>query len=149
MKRLKLFLFNTIILTLTSLFMSSINMFFSVYVANKLGSEGARNIWAYNVYICFWNNFCQFWNKPCCNKNYLWRAWWKWSEFGIKIAMKKCIIYSLCFGSIACLIFILSASYSSSVLLHGKVTNMPIYIMAISLPFTSLTTSLSRLFYWS
>lgn len=41
MSRLRLFLFNTIILTLTSLFMSAINMFFSIYVANKLGSEGA------------------------------------------------------------------------------------------------------------
>ena len=43
MNRLKRFLLNTVILTLTSLFMSSVNMFFSVYVANKLGSEGARN----------------------------------------------------------------------------------------------------------
>ena len=67
----------------------------------------------------------------------------------IKSAMKKCILYSLCFGSLACLIFIFSASYSSSVLLHGKVTKIPIYIMAISLPFTSLTTSLSRIFYGS
>ena len=41
MNRLKIFLFNTMILTFTSLFMSLINMFFSVYVANKLGSEGA------------------------------------------------------------------------------------------------------------
>lgn len=43
MSRLKLFLFNTMILTLTSLFMSCVNIFFSVYVANKLGSEGSRN----------------------------------------------------------------------------------------------------------
>ncbi len=41
MKRLKLFIFNTIILTLTSLFMSFVNMFFSVYVAKTLGSEGS------------------------------------------------------------------------------------------------------------
>lgn len=41
MSRLRRFFFNTIILTLTSLFMSAVNMFFSVYVANKLGSEGA------------------------------------------------------------------------------------------------------------
>ncbi len=41
MSRLKRFLFNTIILTLTSLLMSAIGMFFNIYVANKLGSEGA------------------------------------------------------------------------------------------------------------
>ena len=60
--------------------------------------------------------------------------------------MKKCIIYSLCFGIIACIILIISAPYCSSFLLHGKVTNMPIYIMALSLPFTSLVTSLSGYF---
>lgn len=147
MKRLKLFLFNTIILTLTSLFMSLINIFFSVYVAKVLGSEGARNFRTTYVHFYIWNNVCKFWDKPCRHKNYFWRNRWQWSESGIKTAMRKCIIYSLCFGSIACIFFIAFAPYCSSVLLHGKVTNIPIYIMAISLPFTSLVTSLSRLFY--
>jgi hypothetical protein len=44
MNRLKLFLFNTVILTIVSLFMGLINIFFDIYVANKLGSEGARHI---------------------------------------------------------------------------------------------------------
>ncbi len=66
--------------------------------------------------------------------------------YGIKIAMRKCIIYSLCFGIIACILLILGAPYCSSTLLHGKVTNMPIYVMAISLPFSSLTSSLTGYF---
>lgn len=41
MKRLKLFIFNTLILSLTSIFMSLINISFSIYIANVLGSEGA------------------------------------------------------------------------------------------------------------
>ena len=41
MSRLKLFLLNTIILTLTSIFISSVSMLFNIYIANKLGSEGA------------------------------------------------------------------------------------------------------------
>lgn len=41
MNRFKLFLYNTVILTLTSILIKSIDMFFSVYVANKIGSEGA------------------------------------------------------------------------------------------------------------
>ncbi len=60
--------------------------------------------------------------------------------------MKKCILYSLCFGIIACIILIIFAPYCSSIFLHGKVTNTPIYIMALSLPFTSLVTSLSGYF---
>lgn len=65
---------------------------------------------------------------------------------GIKIAMKKCIIYSLCFGISACIFLVISAPYLSSVLLHGKVSVMPIYAMAFSLPFTSLITSLGGYF---
>ena len=60
--------------------------------------------------------------------------------------MRKCIIYSLCFGITACLFFITFAPYASSVLLHGKVTSTPIIVLAISLPFNSLITSLSGYF---
>ena len=65
---------------------------------------------------------------------------------GLKIAMKKCILYSLFFGFVAMGLLLLSANYCSSVLLHGKVTATPIYIMAISMPFTSVITSLSGYF---
>jgi stage V sporulation protein B len=65
---------------------------------------------------------------------------------GLKTAMKKCILYSLFFGIIACLLLTASAKYCSSVLLHGKITPIPLYIMAISLPFSSVITSLSGYF---
>ena len=60
--------------------------------------------------------------------------------------MRKCIIYSLCFGVLASILLVTFAPYCSSVLLHNKVTNMPIYVMAISLPFNSLVTSLDGYF---
>ena len=65
---------------------------------------------------------------------------------GLRVAMKKCILYSLFFGFIAMGLLFLSANYCSSVLLHGKVTPFPLYIMAISMPFTSVITSLSGYF---
>ena len=67
-------------------------------------------------------------------------------ENGLKIAMRKCILYSLCFGVLALIILFISADYCSTVLLHNKVTSMPLYIMAISLPFSSVITSLSGYF---
>ncbi len=41
MNRFKLFLYNTVILTVTAILIRAIDMFFSVYVANKIGSEGS------------------------------------------------------------------------------------------------------------
>lgn len=67
-------------------------------------------------------------------------------QFGLKIAMRKCILYSLSFGLLALILLVLSAGYCSSVLLHNKVSTMPIYIMAISMPFNSVITSLSGYF---
>lgn len=43
-------------------------------------------------------------------------------------------------------LLLFSAGYSATVLLHNKITPMPLYIMAISLPFTSVITSLSGYF---
>lgn len=64
----------------------------------------------------------------------------------LRIAMKKCILYSLFFGFIAMGLLFLSANYCASVLLHGKITPTPLYIMAISMPFTSVITSLGGYF---
>lgn len=67
-------------------------------------------------------------------------------ENGLKIAMQKCILYSLFFGIIALVLLMLSAKYCASVFLHGKITPTPLYIMAVSMPFTSIITSLSGYF---
>ena len=39
MKRIKIFIFNGIILTATSLLMRSISMFFGIYISKKIGTE--------------------------------------------------------------------------------------------------------------
>lgn len=67
-------------------------------------------------------------------------------ESGLKIAMRKCILYSLFFGVVALILLILSAKYCANVFLHGKISPTPLYIMAISMPFTSVITSLSGYF---
>ena len=65
---------------------------------------------------------------------------------GLKIAMKKCIIYSLSFGTLASIILLLSSKYCANVLLHSKISPTPLYIMAFSMPFNSVITSLSGYF---
>lgn len=39
MRRLKVFIFNGIILTATSVLMRTVGMFFGVYISNKIGTE--------------------------------------------------------------------------------------------------------------
>ena len=65
---------------------------------------------------------------------------------GLKIAMRKCILYSLFFGLIAFALLMFSSGYCASIFLHNKITKFPLYIMAISMPFNSVVTSLSGYF---
>lgn len=125
--------------------MGLINIFFDIYIANKLGSEGAGIFELIMSIFTFATTFA--------NSGISLAATRITSEEldgnggkGLKIAMKKCILYSLFFGFIAFILLCLSANYCSSIFLHGKITPLPLYIMAISMPFTSVITSLSGYF---
>lgn len=147
MKRFKLFLFNTIILTLTSILVRIIDMFFSVYVANKIGSEGSG---LFELIMSIYLFASTFANAGI----YLAATRIVAEEFDTKgpdgayFAMKKCISYSLFFGILASIILFTCSPFLVSNLLMDRISTKPLYILAISLPFVSVTTSLSRLFFW-
>lgn len=147
MKRLKLFLFNTIILTLTSILIRTIDMFFSVYVANKIGSEGSGLFELIMSVYLFASTFANAGIHLAATRIVA-------EEFdtiggnGVYYAMKKCISYSLFFGTLSCAILFIGSPFITSQLLMNRISTKPLYILAISLPFVSVTTSLSRIFCW-
>ena len=147
MKRLKLFLFNTIILTLTSMLIRTIDMFFSVYVANKIGSEGSGLFELIMSVYLFASTFANAGIHLAATRIVA-------EEFdtnggnGVYYAMKKCISYSLFFGILSCVILFICTPFITSELLMNRISTRPLYILAISLPFVSVTTSLSRIFCW-
>ncbi len=60
--------------------------------------------------------------------------------------MKKCFLYSIFFGLIACIILFFSANFITYKLLHNKVSSSIFYIIAISLPFISMSSCLNGYF---
>lgn len=145
MSRLKLFLFNTVILTLTSILIRAIDMFFSVYVANKIGSEGSGLFELIMSIYLFATTIANAGISLAATRIVA-------EEFdtngsnGVIIAMRKCIFYSLFFGVLASVILFFCAPFLVSNLLANKVSVKPLYILALSLPFVSVTTSLSGYF---
>jgi len=145
LKKVKVFLLNGILLTCTSLLLRSIGMFFGIYISNKIGTE-AVGIYGLimSVYMFFITLASSGINLATsriiseqmafCNKS------------GIKTATKKCINYSLFMGLLACIILFLFAPFISSYWLHSKVTSMPLRIIAISLPFLSVSSSINGYF---
>ena len=145
MNRLKQFFLNAIILTLTAILIRTIGMYFNVFLSQKIGTEGiglfqlimsvylfATTIANSGIYLAATRIVAE---ELACN-----------SETGAKIAIHKCLIYSLIFGLIASCLLVLFAPFLSQTALHGKISNTPLYIIAISLPFVSMGTSINGYF---
>lgn len=63
-----------------------------------------------------------------------------------KVLMKKCFFYSFSFGLIACILLFFSANFITYKLLHNKVHSFLFYIIALSLPFISMSSCLNGYF---
>ncbi len=67
-------------------------------------------------------------------------------EIGAKVAIKKCIHLSLIFGLLSSLILIIFGPIISSAFLHNRISVYALHIIAVSLPFTSISMTLSGYF---
>ena len=145
MNRFKRFVMNTIILTLTSILMKSIGMSFSVYVTSIIGSEGTglfeliMSIYLFAITLA--NSGISLSATRIVSEE-LDSAYGN----GTKVAMHKCIGYSLFFGLLACILLSICAPFICSAFLHNRIGPTCLYIIAISLPFSSVTTSLTGYF---
>lgn len=146
MKRLKLFLFNTIILTITAILIRAIDMFFSIYIANKIGSEGSGLFELIMSIYLFASTFANAGIHLAATRIVAEEFDTKGPD-GAYFAMKKCILYSLFFGILSCCILFICSPFLVSKILMNRISTQSLYILAISLPFVSVTTSLSRLFF--
>ena len=145
MNRLKLFLYNTVVLTLTSILIRAIDMFFSVYVANKIGSEGA-GLFELIMSLYLFATTISNAGISLAATRIVAEEYDINGHSGAIVAIKKCILYSLFFGTVACILLCISAPLVVTHLLMNKISTTPLYILAISLPFVSIATSLDGYF---
>lgn len=145
MKKIQIFLFNTVILIVTSLIISSCSMFFDIYVANKIGSE---SIGLFGLIMSVYMFAMTIANSgiSLASTRIVAEELSMNSESGAKIAIQKCILYSLFFGSIACILLILLSPLVCKYILHDRISSIVLYIIAISLPFSSITISITGYF---
>ena len=68
------------------------------------------------------------------------------NDYGIKKSIKKCIIVSLVFGTLAGLAFFLCSSFIINICLHNKVGKNIIYLIAVALPMIAISSSISGYF---
>lgn len=145
MRKAKLFIINVLIMTITSILMQSIGLTFSVYISNKVGSESIglfqliMSVYAFFITIAtsginLASTRIVSENIACDNK------------IGAMKAAKQAIFYSFCFGVFACILLISTSNIIVNVCLHNKITTTPLYIIAFSLPFISMSAAINGYF---
>ena len=140
-----MFLLNGLLLTCTSLLLRSVGVFFGVYVSNKIGSEAVGVyqliVSVYALFITFASSGVNLATARIVSEQEAYS-----NEKGIPTAVKKCIYYSLFVSSLACIALFIFAPYISFNWLHNKVSSIPLKIIAISLPFVSISSSINGYF---
>lgn len=145
MRRIKVFLFNGILLTITALVMRTIGMFFNIYISNKIGTEaiGVYQLLmsVYMLAITIANSGINLATTRIVSEQEAFGM-----DSGIKKAMKKCLTYSLFMGCLACLLLFSFSSFIANYYLHSKISPIPLRILALSLPFLSLSSCMNGYF---
>lgn len=125
--------------------MRSIGMFFNVYISNKIGTEsiGVYQLImsVYMFAITLANSGIHLATTRIVSEQAAFGM-----EAGIKKAMKKCLTYSLIMGSFSCALLFSSSSFISTYYLHSKISPTCLRILAISLPFLSLSSCINGYF---
>ena len=125
--------------------MRSISMIFSIYISNKIGSEAIGTFsLVMSVYMFFVTITTSGLGLACTcivseqftNKNFI---------NGLK-ATKSCILFSIFLGLGCSFIVVLSSNISSNIWLKSVISSKPILLIAIGLPFISISSVLNGYF---
>ena len=139
MQNVKRFLINGLVMTLTSLLMSSIGVWFSVYISNRIGSEAmgvfqlAMSVYTFAITLATSgiNLATTRLVSEEIGENKL---------GGVKKSVTRCVIYALVCSLTAGILLYFFAPLISEKWLKSADTMISLKAMAISLPFLSLSS---------
>ena len=145
MKKLKNFIFNSLILLASSIILQIIGLFFNVYISNKIGSE-AVGVFTLVMSVYLFGITVATSGFNIASTRVISEELAFDNEAGVKSATKKCVIISLITGIIASLIFFIFCDFIVSNCLHNKVSHNVIYTLCIALPFISMSSAINGYF---
>jgi len=145
MRKIRIFIINGIILTISSFLMRAVTMGFSVYISNKVGAEAIGVfqliISVYMFFITIATSGIKLATTKVISEEFILNQ-----NAGTKKAMRQCLLYSLIFGGSAGIILFLMAPYITTTWIHNKVHTSIFYILAFALPCMSITSVINGYF---
>lgn len=145
MKRVKVFLINALIVTATSLLLGSISVTFNVYLSGKIGAAGMG---LYQLIMSIYSFAVIFASSGIglAATRLVAEELAHGPNGCVKKAMGRCITYSICFGLAATLLLLLLAKPIGLHLLRDARTIPSLYVLALTLPFISISCSFNGYF---
>ena len=145
MKKSQTFLVSSIILIFTSLITRIISSLFDIYIATKIGSE-TLGVFGLISSIYFFGITVASSGINLSTTKVMSEELERNSNVNTKYILKISLFFSFITGVLSCIILSLFAPYITKEILYSKVSNLVIYILALSLPFIALSLSLSSYF---
>lgn len=145
MRRGKRFLFNALVLTATSLLMRTIGVSFNVFISNKLGAAGVglfqlvMSVYTFAVTVATSG-------INLATTRLVTEELANGSETGAKKAVRRCLAYSILFGTGAAVGLFFFADSIGTALLGDVRTVKSLYALSVSLPFIAMSAVLSGYF---
>lgn len=145
MKRFKFFIFNTSVLIITSLIFRAIDIYFTAYVASKIGSE---NVGIYQLVMSVY-----LFGITLATSGINLAVTRVVSEHlaldnpgGIRKIMKKCIYITLITSITTSIILYINSDFIIQKCLHGKVSNSVIHLVCLALPLIAMSSAIAGYF---
>ena len=145
MGRFKTFVFNTLILTISSLIMNIVGICFNVYISNKVGEEALgvyqliQSIYVFAITLAT--------SGIAISVTHIVSQKIALNEYRkISKVTKQAVILSFTIGTIAMCILILLSSILTNKFLHSRISSKSLIVLALSLPPLAVSASINGYF---
>lgn len=145
MKRFKFFIFNTSVLIITSVIFRLIDIYFTAYIAQKIGSEHLgifqliMSVYLFGITLATSGinlAVTRVISEELALDN----------NGGIKKVMKRCLYITLITSLATSFIFFANTDFIITKCLHNKVDKSVIYLICLALPLISMSSAISGYF---
>ena len=145
MERGKAMLLNTILLTATAFLMRTVGMMFQVYLSKKIGASGI-GLFQLIMSVSMLSTTFALSGIRFTTTRLVSEELGAGSGTGARVAMKRCLLYALCFGMAAMLILWFGARAIGTNWIGDERTVLSLKILSLSLPAFSLSAVLAGYF---
>ena len=145
LKKIKVFFINGLILTLTTFLMRTVGFSFSIYISNKVGAEALGTFQLISSVYLFAVTLATSGINLAATRIVVEETTYQ-VNCNTQKAIRTCLRYCLFLGCISCVLLCVFANFISTSLLHKKVPAYLFYVIAISLPFISMSSALNGYF---